>query len=556
MTVTANHRASSLALIWGLPRRLLVAMRSAPRMAVTLLPIAAWIVVSISLGLLLGLAAVILPPTGTFGIVAIPAIVLLWAMPDLAIVPARAVRITFLVMFAVSLTVPAYYTLIVPGLPWVSARRITTFAMIVPFALTMAGSSVERRNLTQVFLGSKILSLCCLGFLAVLIVATITSPNLATSSSIMADYLLTWYVPLFAVIFVVKTEADILLLLKIIIFSAIFVAIISIYDFLFLRQFFFNILPRSLLSMIVEANPMLAGMVDQISFRNGMPRVASLFVTPLSLGEFQAMVAPLTYYFLVHGKSVRERILGLFTAILCVVAIFASGSRGGYTCLIAATVAFVALWLLRKMRFNRYSLVPAIGGMVALIVFGALIALIFLWTRLHNMVLGGGAEASSNVARDIQWAMGIPKIVGRPLIGYGLGSSGWVVGYMSRSGEPTIDSFALAMLVETGIPGFVFYFGMIIVGIWCGVREYLTNPTRSGAIAGSLACSLIAYGVYRLYLSQRENQLLFFVIVGMLIWLMNARSRSLAQQEAQAPAIPIGAGARRSRAAREPTPAV
>ena len=92
--------------------------------------------------------------------------------------------------------------------------------------------------------------------------------------------------------------------------------------------------------------------VGGFGFRNGNPRVSSLFVSPLSLGEFQAMVAPLTFYFLVYGKSARQTLFGLCAAIMCLVAIYCSGSRGAYSCLILATVAFVGLGLLRKMRLN------------------------------------------------------------------------------------------------------------------------------------------------------------------------------------------------------------
>ena len=546
MTATTNYRSSSAAFVRSTPRRLMLAMRSAPRVAVALFPTAAWIVVSVGLGLLLGLAAVILPPTGTFGIVAVAGVVLLWAMPDLAMVPTTAVRKTFIVMLIVSLTVPAYYTLVIPGLPWVSARRLATFAMILPFAAAMAGSSVQRRRIAQVFLGSNPLSTYCLGYLAIAVISTITSRQVSTSSSMMVDIILTWYVPLFAVIFISKSEDDILLILKIIIFSAIFVAIVAVFEFITLRQFFFAILPKPVLTMILQANPALSA--GGFPFRNGNPRVASLFSNALSLGEFQAMVGPLAYYFIAHGKSAKEKILGVVAAFLCLAAIYCSGSRGAYSCLIIATMAFVGLWLVRNMRFNRYSLLPAFGGVAAAIIFGTLVVLIFTWGRLHNMVLGGGAEASSDVARYVQWASGLPKIIASPIVGYGLGSSGTIVGYFNANGDTTIDSFALAVLVENGIPGFVFFFGMIVVGIWFGAREYLTNLTRSGEIAGSLACSLIAYGIYRINLAQRENQLLFFVIIGMLMWLMNARA-SAAKERSQPSSAPIVAGNLRGRVA-------
>ncbi len=129
------------------------------------------------------------------------------------------------------------------------------------------------------------------------------------------------------------------------------------------------------------------------------------------------MVAPIPYFFILYGKSLGERWLGIVTAILCLIAIFCSGSRGGYNSLIVGTVTFVGVSLVRKSRFDRYSLTPAIGGIVAMIFFAALAALILFWARLHNIVLGGGMEAYSDMGRYVQWAMGIPKIDEKPALG-------------------------------------------------------------------------------------------------------------------------------------------
>ena len=63
-----------------------LAVRATPNVLRHLAPIVAWAVASIALGLVVGLAAVILPPLGSFGIVAAAAVVLLWVMPDLPLV--------------------------------------------------------------------------------------------------------------------------------------------------------------------------------------------------------------------------------------------------------------------------------------------------------------------------------------------------------------------------------------------------------------------------------------------------------------------------------------
>ena len=118
----------------------------APRVIRYLAPIVAWAIASIFLGLIVGLAAVFLPPLGAFGIVAIAAVVLLWVMPDLPLVWPSLIRKTFFVMLIADLCVPNYYAVQFGGLPWISARRLATFALIAPFLIAIAASSDVRRQ--------------------------------------------------------------------------------------------------------------------------------------------------------------------------------------------------------------------------------------------------------------------------------------------------------------------------------------------------------------------------------------------------------------------------
>ena len=81
----------------------------------------------------------------------------------------------------------------------------------------------------------------------------------------------------------------------------------------------------------------------------------------------------------------------------------------------------------------------------------------------------------------------------------------------------SIDSYVISLLVETGLPGFVFFTGIACLPIWYGVRAYLTNSSESGALGGSLACSFIAFTLYRLVLSERENHFLIYCLLGIVV---------------------------------------
>jgi hypothetical protein len=123
--------------------------RALPSALRHLAPIVAWAAASIVLGLVVGLAAVALPPLGSFAIVAVVGLVLLWVMPDLPLVRPEFIRKTFFVMLIADLCVPYYYTIQLAGLPWISARRLATFTLIVPFVLAIAASSEVGRQIVE-----------------------------------------------------------------------------------------------------------------------------------------------------------------------------------------------------------------------------------------------------------------------------------------------------------------------------------------------------------------------------------------------------------------------
>ncbi len=110
-----------------------LAVRAIPNVLRYLFPIVAWAIATIALGAVLGFAAVILPPMGAFGIVAVAGLVLLWVMPDLPLVSPRLIRKAFFFMLIADLIIPFYYTVQFSGLPWISARRLATFTLIAPF---------------------------------------------------------------------------------------------------------------------------------------------------------------------------------------------------------------------------------------------------------------------------------------------------------------------------------------------------------------------------------------------------------------------------------------
>ncbi len=174
----------------------------------TVPPIVGWTVAAVSLGILVGFSAVILPPAGVFIIPSIVGLVLLWAMPDLQAVPRKAVRKLFFVVLVADLCVPGYYAIAGVGLPWISVRRLVTFLLVAVFALVVSGSSADRARIRERLAAAKSISICAIGFLVMIGLSIVTADAPVAGISPSVDAFLTWYVPFFVVIFVIKDQQD------------------------------------------------------------------------------------------------------------------------------------------------------------------------------------------------------------------------------------------------------------------------------------------------------------------------------------------------------------
>ena len=502
-----------------------LAGRAIPNVLRYLAPIVAWTVASIALGIVLGFSAVILPPMGAFGIVAVAGLVLLWVMPDLPLVSPGIIRKAFFFMLIADLIIPFYYTVQFSGLPWISARRLATFTLIAPFLVAVAASSEVRWHIAERVRASLLLFICAAGFLAVATLSVLTSTSPTQSTSALVDAVLSWYVPFFAMIYIAKDKTDVVFLLKIICLCAIFNTGAGVVEFFLKHRFFVDIFPKGMFATMIENNPTLANLLpNPQDFRNGLFRASSTFVTPLSFGEFQIIVIPIGLFFLLHRETLFERLLGGAVAFGGIVGIFCSGSRGGFVGVIASVAVFVTFYSIRKAVSSKGSLVPAIAGLIGIIGFGCVIGVIILSHQMHDMVLGGSAQASSTNARYIQWAAGTPFIKSNPITGHGFGLGGLILGL----GQ--IDSYVLSLVVETGIPGLVFFVGLLVLPVWYGLRNYLSDMSESGALAGALACSFIGFIMNRLVLSQKENHMLIFSLLAIVIVLNNELVRKRAPQ--------------------------
>jgi hypothetical protein len=491
-------------------------MRAIPATILWLAPVIGWAAAALLLGAAVGLSAVALPPTGAFAIPAIAGLVLLWALPELPVLPVRTVRALFPIVLVVDLCVPVYYAIAGTGLPWISVRRIATFPLILCISLVIAGSSEARARIARRLAGAKLISTCVIGYGAMTALSIFTSASPPASISGVVDAVLIWYVPFVTIIYLTSNERDIDKFLKTIAWCTVFISVCGLVCWILERNIFIAILPNPILDALMENSPTFANMATTNMYHLGEYRTPSVFENALSFGQFEAMIIPFGYYLLVHRRG-GDRWLGLLVVASGLLGVITSGARGAYVALLAATPVFVALWALRRARFNPRSLGPALVGVTGVSGFTGLIVLIFTWARIGNRVIGRAGDSSTQARWD-EWRLALPHIQANPLTGHGVGTGADVVGYFNPGGDfPTLDSMPISTLVETGVPGFLFFYGSVIFAIVLGARKYLQDPSDRGAFAGGLSCSLVAFLVYSTVLSQVENFTLMFLFLGLTV---------------------------------------
>ena len=507
-----------------------LAFADAPAFAWQAMVVVAWATTAIAMGSLIGIMAVILPPTAIFGVILLFAVLLLWVTPDLPIAPDKLIRRMLFVALVVDLCLPTYYTVQVAQLPWISARRVVTFPLIVLFAVAFSTSREARQRIGRLVSANRFIAICVFGFPVAAFLSIFTSIVPPLSMSSVLDIIIEWYVPFAVMLYVLREKDDVELVVRIILWCALFISVVGILDFVFHRNLYVDVMPKVLIDSLMSNNPAFAAMVTAPQFRNGMYRANSVFGVSLSFAEFEALMILLAAVFAVHGRTTKDRALGVVIVLASLAGIFASGSRGGYVSVIVGCVSLTALYLIRTNRFEPVSLRPAIVGAIATGGFVVLFGLILFWPKMHSIVLGGGMESYSDEGRRIQWAMGTPKILANPITGHGYAMGGEVVGYPPGEDRKTVDSFLLATLVETGLLGTVSFFGAILFSIWVALRRYVFDRSWQGALMGGLGSTLLAYLTYRLVLAQRENVTLMYLLVACVMFLNSSFQEDKAQE--------------------------
>ncbi|UCH34737.1 MAG: O-antigen ligase family protein, partial [Armatimonadota bacterium] len=229
-------------------------------------------------------------------------------------------------------------------------------------------------------------------------------------------------------------------------------------------------------------------------------RIFGTFFNPNELAGFLELVIPVAVAAFLWSRSLPMRIITGFAALLTIIALLLTASRGGWLSLAAGMFVFA---LLAGVVFRRTRLALVAGAVVL-----ALILLVSLAvTPLRVRVVGSlSAQQHSNMFRYLTWRGTATMAAAHPWLGVGPAAFESVYPQYATGGFTRMaHQNYLQVAAETGLLGGAAFVWMLGAFFWLAGKGFRRLPEResrllcAGCIAGVLAfCihSFLDYGWY------------------------------------------------------------
>lgn len=267
-----------------------------------------------------------------------------------------------------------------------------------------------------------------------------------------------WLLPFLAVLTYIAKRRDLERIITLMLSASFIVAIIAIVEFATR-----HLLAETLSPLLTNAD-WLHNVLAEKS-RSGLFRSQATHTHPLSLGEQMAMMIPFAMYKIYRPTS--RRWWWAFGLLLLVTAALMTNSRGA---LIAGALSLGVTFFLMLFAWLKKPQAILWRPLAGMVLAGAIITTPIAIYGAWKLSAGsaGSIEAQSSQARLDQLEFALPKIMARPLNGYGTGRSTKVLGYYTKL--LTIDNYYLNLALDLGLPGVLFFISQFIVIFWIGTH--------------------------------------------------------------------------------------
>lgn len=441
---------------------------------------------------------------------------IVWALPDTDSKPSPLIEYLFFAFFAAVMVWPNYLAISLPGLPWITLRRLFGFPIVFLFLVSISTSQTFRQKLNEYHKSAPLVAIAC----ATIFCLQIITLPLSGTIPVSVQKIIIWQTNLTAILFISayvfskpgRSERWLFALwLLCLCLCLIAFAETSRKGILWVGH-----IPSFLKIDTENVNSMLSAAVRSAT---GVYRVKGPASTPLGLAELLALSLPFVIHIAMGRYGLLVRLLAAASVPVMIHVIILTDSRLGMVGTIMSVLLYFAFWAVLRWRRKKGDLfAPALLFSSPFVVVAGALATVFV-RRLHVMVWGGGAQTASNLARSAQIEGGLPMILKNPL-GYGAGQAAQTLGYRGGGGVLTIDNYYLSIALEYGVIGFVAFYGMFLFAIFKAWERSLTlteSEDREFDLFIPLAVSLSNFVVIKGVFSQQDNHPIVFMMVGMVL---------------------------------------
>jgi hypothetical protein len=480
----------------------------------------------IFIGMIYGVALVILPPYFLLFLAAplvLLALIVIWALPDQADPPTGPMVKLLFGFLVVAVVWPNYLAVALPGLPWISLRRLMLAPMCLLLLISLSTSAQFRRQMGETLQASPLLWKLLGAFLVVQTLSIVMAEDRPEAIKDYVNYQTYWTAVFVVALFAFRQPRRVGRMFAVLIATAGFVALIAGAEWYNKGILWANHIP----SFLKVDNPFLEGLLSG-NIRGGRYRVATTFSHPLAFTEYMGLISPIVVHFIFTAQTMWRKLLFVLFDLVVLAAILSTQSRLGFSLFLLAHVIYCGFWAVRRWMVVERSLFgPAItlAFPALLAVFGVAVISV---DALRLRVFGGGATAASNLMRQQQLDAWLPALLKSPPFGNGPRQGAEILGVTS-SGKPSIDNYYIWISLDYGVLGLLLYYGMIAFMAWKAMQIGLTSRSRSEEYGIVSATILLLFLFSKTVLSQEDNHWLPFLLMGLtLAQLANAKAQAAA----------------------------
>ncbi len=231
---------------------------------------------------------------------------------------------------------------------------------------------------------------------------------------------------------------------------------------------------------------------------------------------------PFAVYLAIASRRMLGRAVFALMALLCLIIIIKSGSRGGFLGLLA--VALLALFTWQAVS-SRMRLLALAGGTLFLLAFGSQ-----MFMERVNSILHASEDynVTSETGRIQAWKRGLGYMLDQPVLGVGVGAFGVAEGTLSelalaarQSGRANVRWMAphnsfVEIGAEAGIPGLLMFTLLCVLLLrrslaLARLKDAEGRPNPDALLGGALLLSVAGFYVTAFFLSQSYSTHLFFL---------------------------------------------